>query len=284
VLPVTTTAIFFPFDLFGSAGASRGAELLADAFQEMLADNRRERVPTRARAYQGQVRMRRMALATLPAYQRWRLRARQAIRQVFRRDEFLLWVTGNHLGALPIYDVLAEQGSDTLVVQLDAHLDVYNLSDCTAELSHGNFLLHCAAPLPAIINLGTRELLLRSEYVRQYYQETFPAAALAIDPEPAFARLRKASRAAKRIFLDIDCDVFDPAHFPAVGQPLPFGLSPQLVLRLLDAAWSERVIGLALSEFDPGRDREDQSLAFLVWLIEYLLLKRYEEEEGTFSE
>jgi agmatinase len=279
VLLVTTTAIFFPFDLFGSAGASRGAELLADAFQEMLADNRRERIPTRARAYQGQVRMRQLAFTTLPAYQRWRTRARQAIRQVFRRDEFLLWVTGNHLGTLPIYDELAEQEPDTLVVQLDAHLDIYNLSDCTAELSHGNFLLHCAAPLPAIINLGTRELLLRPEYVRQYYQETFPAAALAIDPEPALARLRKASRTARRVFLDIDCDVFDPAHFPAVGQPLPFGLSPQLVLRLLDAAWSERVVGLALSEFDPGRDREDQSLTFLVWLIEYLLLKRYENEE-----
>src|SRR6266513_1487566 len=47
---VKTSAIFFPFDLFGSAGAGAGAELLAEAFQEMLADNRRERVPTRARA------------------------------------------------------------------------------------------------------------------------------------------------------------------------------------------------------------------------------------------
>lgn len=65
-----------------------------------------------------------------------------------------------------------------------------------------------------------------------------------------------------------------------VAHPLPFGLSPHTVLRFLDAVWSDRVIGVALSEFDPGRDRNDQSLSTLVWLLEYLLLKRYEREES----
>src|SRR5262249_28908935 len=141
---------------------------------------------------------------------------------------------------------------------------------------HGNFLLHCADPLPAILNLGHRELLLLPEYIQNYYRGTFPAAALAVDPEPALQQVRQASRSARRVFLDLDCDVFDRAHFPAVAQPVPFGLSPHQVLRVLSAAWSERVVGVALSEFDPGRDCNDQSLATLVWLLEYLLLKRYE--------
>jgi agmatinase len=273
---VKTTACFFPFDLFGSAGCSGGAELLADALREMLADNRREQVPTRARCYTDQVRLRSFAFETLPAYQDWRTRARQAVRQVFRKGEFLLWVAGNHLGVLPVYDELAPQAEMTLVVQLDAHLDIYNLSDCTAELSHGNFLLHCAGARPTIWNIGSRELLLRPEYVQQYYQRVFPAAAVAVDAESALGALREASQTAERVFIDLDCDVFDPAFFPAVTHPLPFGLNPQQVLRFLDAIWSERVIGIALSEFDPGRDRNDQSLSTLVWLLEYLLLKRYE--------
>src|SRR5207245_178168 len=148
--------------------------------------------------------------------------------------EFLLWVTGNHLGVMPIYDELAasmkSRPTDTLVVQFDAHLDVYNLSDCTAELSHGNFLLHCRKPLPRIMNVGNRELLLRSEHVRKYYAEVFPAAELAIDTDPAVDRMRKVSQASGAVFLDIDCDVFDPAYFPAVTHPLPFGLSPSLLL------------------------------------------------------
>jgi arginase family enzyme len=273
---VKTNAIFFPFDLFGSAGTAAGAELLADALREMLADNRREKVPTRARAYQGQVRVHEFSFETLPAYEDWRKQGRQAARRALGLGRFLLWVTGNHLGVLPVYDELAARSDDTLVVQLDAHLDVYNLTDCTAELSHGNFLLHCAGPLPPVINLGHRELLLLPEYTGKYYRATFPAAALAVDAGPALAYVREAARAARRVFLDIDCDVFDPAYLPGVAHPLPFGLSPHLVLRVIDAAWSNRVVGVALSEFDPARDRGDQSLATLVWLLEYLLLKRYE--------
>jgi arginase family enzyme len=275
---VSTTAIFFPFDLFGSRGAGAGAELLADAFREMLADNKREQVPTRARAYAGQVRLREFSFETPDAYDAWRRRGRVVARRALQGGDFLLWVSGNHLGALPVYDELSRQGN-TLVVQLDAHLDVYHLSDCTAELSHGNFLMHCAGPLPALINVGHRELLLPPEHVSRYYRAAFPASELALDPRPALAHLRRAARGAARVFLDLDCDVLDRAYFPAVSHPVPFGLSPHLVLRLLDAVWSERVVGMAVSEFDPARDTGDHSLATLMWLLEHLLLRRYEAHE-----
>jgi len=274
---VKTTAIFFPFDLFGSAGTGDGARLLADAFAEMLADNRREKKPTRAIAYQSRVRSSEVKFETPADYQDWRQRGRTAIRQVLDKGDFLVWVAGNHLAALPLYDELAGSDPGTLVVQLDAHLDVYNLSDCTAELSHGNFLLHCAGRLPRIVNLGHRELLLRPQHVGRYYEWTCPAADLIIDAENALARVRQECRKAQRVFLDIDCDVLDPGHFPAVSHPVPFGLDPPLLLRVLDAAWSERLAGIALSEFDPARDRDERSLATLVWLLEYLLLKRHEE-------
>jgi arginase family enzyme len=195
---------------------------------------------------------------------------------VLRRGEFLFWITGNHLGALPVYDELARSDDSTLVVQFDAHLDIHNFRDCTTEPSHGNFLLHCEGQLPPLINLGHRDLLLTSDYVERYYRRTFSAPELSIDPDPILGELRKSSHDARRVFIDLDCDVFDPAAFPAVAQPVPFGLDSLLFLRLLDAIWSPNVAGMILSEFDPGRDRNDQSLAMLVWLIEYLLLRRHE--------
>jgi arginase family enzyme len=198
------------------------------------------------------------------------------VRKAWKGGDLLFWLTGNHLGALPLYDELSADPEGTLVVQFDAHLDVYNLTDCTTELSHGNFLLHADGPLPPLVNLGHRELLLTPEYVGRYYKQTFPAAALAVDPEPAVRWLRKAARAARRVVLDIDCDVFDVAYFPALAQPLPFGLSPTLVLRLLDAAWGANVAAVVLSEFESARDRNDYSLGTLLWLVEYLLLRRYE--------
>jgi arginase family enzyme len=175
-----------------------------------------------------------------------------------------------------VYDELAD-AKDALVIQLDAHLDVYNLSDCTAELSHGNFLLHAAGKLPALVNLGSRELLLPAAHVQQYYRAVFPAADLAIDPEPALKHLRQAGKKAKRVFIDVDCDVFEPACFPAVGQPVPFGLPPAFLLRVLAALEPGKLAGLLLSEFDPARDERDRSLETLMWLIEYVLLELYEK-------
>jgi arginase family enzyme len=269
-----TTAVFFPFHLFGSAGAGSGAELLADAFRELLADNRRETRPTRARAYQEQVQVQEFTFDQMEDFADWRQQARAAVRKASQAGQFLLWIAGNHLSVLPVYEELADD--HTLVAQFDAHLDIYNLSDCKAELSHGNFLLF-AERLPAIVNVGHRELLLRPEYVRRYYQQCWPAERLAIDPAGVADELAQWCASAGRVFLDLDCDVLDPAFFPAVAQPLPFGLSPHLLLGLIEAAWSGPVTGLAVSEFDPARDSNDRCLSTLLWLLEHVLLRRYEK-------
>jgi arginase family enzyme len=224
----------------------------------------------------GSVRSHEFTFETLADYKNWRAQGRRAVREAFDRDEFLLWVAGNHLGVLPVYDELARDSAGTVVIQLDAHLDIHHFSDCTPELSHGNFLRHCASPLPRLLNVGHRELLLRPDDIREFYAVTFSADVLAVDPQPALVAVSKAVQEAARVFLDIDCDVLDPAFFPAVTQPSPFGLSPALLLRVLDAAWSPRLAGIALSEFEPGRDHNDRSLAMLMWLLEYVLLRRHE--------
>ena len=128
--PPRTLAVFLPFALFGSPGTQQGAELLADALREMLADNRRERRPTRSRSYQPHVRVRELPFATPADYAAWLPRARRTARQALKAGDFLLWVGGNHLSVLPVYEELGAAG-DTLVVQFDAHLDLYNLADCT---------------------------------------------------------------------------------------------------------------------------------------------------------
>lgn len=266
----------FPFDLFGGGGAARGAELLADALREMIDDNRRERRPTRARAYQDRLRLHEFRFEKLADYQDWRAQARRFLHEALAKREFLLWISGNHLGVLPLYDELAGEAGDTLVVQFDAHLDIYHLSDCTSELSHGNFLLHCAGPLPPLVNVGHRELLLTEEYIGKIYHRHFPASRLSTQADEVVQQLQALAKNAARIVIDLDCDVLDSAYFPALSHSQPFGLSPHLLLRLLDAVWSENVIGLAISEFDPARDSGDRSLSLLVWLIEYLLLRRYE--------
>jgi arginase family enzyme len=264
------SAIVFPFDLFGSAGTGAGAQLLGDALGEMLADARRETQPSRSQAFRDQLRLKEVPFETVAQCESWRKVGRQAVRTALKTGDRVMWLAGNHLAVLP---VLEELEANDLVIQFDAHLDIYNLADCTTELSHGNFLLHAEGPLPPIVNIGSRDLFLPVEHARKHYREVLTAEDTVCDGGRVLRRLTELAKKAKRIWIDIDCDVFDPAYMPAVQHPQPMGLSPAFVLRLLAALDFDRVAGASLSEFDPGRDRGDQSLQTLVWLMEWVLLR-----------
>jgi agmatinase len=267
-----TTIIVCPFAQFGSPGAAQGAELLADALRELIDDVNSEKRKSRSQAFRGQVRIDELKFDIVQSLADWRQTARKTVRSVFERGEFLVFVGGNHLSVLPVYEELASR--QTKILQFDAHLDLYNLDSNKPELNHGNFLRH-AEKLPPIVNVGHRDLFLTSKAVHEYFEAAHSAANLWRDASIIDGLLEWTAQGG--VFLDLDCDVFDPAFFPATNDPMPFGLSPDALLRLLGVLWSKRVCGLAISEFDPGRDRDDRSLQLLVWLIEWVLLMRYEQ-------
>jgi arginase family enzyme len=262
--------IVFPFDLFGSAGTGAGAKLLGDAVHEILDDTEAETRPCRADALRGKVSVKELAFETMDEVTDWRKRGRKLARQLLQSGEFLLWLGGNHLSALP---VLEELGADTLVVQFDAHLDVYAFHDNTTELSHGNFLRHFEAPRPRLVNVGHRDLFLMPEEISATFEAVYPAWDVAANLPRVVEELKARAAGAKRVWIDLDCDAIDPSALPAVPEPVPFGLLPPAFLALFDAVWAGNVAGLSVSEFDPGRDMRDAGLNLLGWLIEYALLK-----------
>ncbi|MCI0704032.1 MAG: arginase family protein [Planctomycetia bacterium] len=268
-----TTVVVFPFDLFGSAGTSAGAKLLGDAVREILDDTERETRPCRADVLRGNVKVKELAFDTMPQVADWRKCGRQVAKQVLKAGEFLLWLGGNHLSALP---ALEELGSETLVVQFDAHLDVYAFHDTTTELSHGNFLKHFDAPRPRLVNVGHRDLFLTEKEIGETFDVVYPAWRVASDGVRVADELREKARSAKRVWIDLDCDALDPSAMPAVAEPLPFGLSSSVFLALLEAVWVGNVAGMSITEFDPGRDEREAGLNLLGWLVEYVLLKASE--------
>lgn len=268
-----TSVIVFPFDLFGNAGTGAGAERLGDFVGELLADNRQETRPTRCDAYRGLVKVKEFAFDTPKAVQSWRMIGRQTARQCLRNGERVVWLGGNHLSVLPVYE---ELGADTLVFQFDAHFDIYQLHNVTSNLANGNFLLHAETDLPPIISVGHRDLFLTPGEINANFAAAFSSLDIANDIEKFTKEVRKRAAGAKRVWIDIDADVFDPANVPAVHHPLPFGLSPLLALKLLDAAFDGNVVGVSVSEFDPWRDTNDAGLNVLGWLIEWVLLRWYE--------
>ncbi|MFM7149893.1 MAG: arginase family protein, partial [Gemmataceae bacterium] len=197
---MNTQAIFFSFDMFGSPGTASGVHLLADEIREILADNRRETVPTRADAYSTDLRLREIDFPNLASLEKWRERGRKLARPVFQSGEFLLWFSGNHLGTLPLYDELSLATDKVVVLQFDAHLDIHHFRDCSSELSHGNFLRHCAGPLPPLINLGHRDLLLPRDTISEYFQSAFSVVDLVRDSQAVLRSVQSQLSKADRVF------------------------------------------------------------------------------------
>jgi arginase family enzyme len=262
--------VVFPFELFGSGGTGAGAKLLADTVQEILDDTAQETRPCRADVLRGRVQLKELAFDTPAAVAKWRQRGHAIARQALDSREFVLWLGGNHLAVLPL---LEELGADTLVIQFDAHLDVYRFHDTTTELSHGNYLKHFTGPKPRLVNVGHRDLFLTAPEIHETFEAVYPAWDVANDPHRVACELKAQASSAARVWIDLDCDAFDPSVLPAVAQPLPFGLLPPVFLTLFEVIWHGPVIGLSISEFDPGRDWRETSLNLLGWLVEYTLLK-----------
>src|SRR5262249_48679406 len=150
----------------------------------------------------------------LDDYLGWHKLARKLARHSLKKGEFLLWVGGNHMSVLPVLEELGAKAG-TLCVQFDAHLDVYNLTGCTTEPSHGNFLLHADSPVPPIVHVGHRDLFLPRASVAKKFQATFAAEQLHVDPRGVLRSLALHAKSARRVWIDIDCDVLDPGSFPA---------------------------------------------------------------------
>jgi len=262
--------IVFPFDGFGNAGTGAGAKLLGDVVREILADTEAETRPTRQDAFRGNLTVEEFDFDTPAKLAAWRKTGRAAAKKALAGKDCTLWLGGNHLSVLPIYD---ELGPLDAVVQFDAHLDVYSQHDVTPELSNGNFLRFISGRLPQIVNVGHRDLFLPEEEAGVHFMGTVGATDLAADGSRFRKTLDDSLSHERRVWIDIDVDVFDPAFCPAVHDPMPVGLAPPVFLQLLDSIWSDKVVGLSMSEFDPGRDVRDTSLNLLGWLVEWVLLR-----------
>ncbi len=262
--------IVFPFDLFGNSGTGAGAQFLGDTVREIISDTEEEMRPTRQDVFRGNLTVEEFEFDTPAKVAAWRKTGRKAAKDALAGDEFTLWLGGNHLSVLPVYD---ELGPNDLVIQFDAHLDIYSQHDVTKELSNGNFLRHVAGRGPRVINVGHRDLFLPGKEIAESFEASYSTHDLATDYSRVLAELNESSRSVTRVWIDLDVDVFDPASCPAVRNSLPFGLPPLTFLQMLKTVWGGNVVGMSISEFDPGRDVRDISLNLLGWLAEFVLLR-----------
>ena len=277
--PSGNRVVVFPFDSFGSPGTSDGARLLGDSIREMLADFRRETVPTRSLAWCPNTRVTEVGFDAPGELSRWRTRGRKLAERAFERGEHLVWLSGNHLGSLPVLEAVAADPRAG-VVHLDAHIDIHRFHDSVSDLSHGNFLRHINwdGP-PRLIHLGNRDLLQPEIDKNRFLTAEISAEAWCGDEAATLRQVATITRGWDRVLLDLDVDLFDPGWMPGMARPVPFGVTGWQVWRLLRSLPPEKVVGIALSEYSPAQDRDDRGLESLAWLLERWLLHRGESAE-----
>jgi len=267
-------AFVFPFDSFGSAGTGAGALALGDALREMRADFFHETVPTRAAAWAGELKIREVAFETPGEIARFRKAGRAMLRRPMANGDPVIWLSGNHLGAMPLLD-LAAADPDTIVLQADAHLDIHAFGDSVETLSHGNYLRRTRWKpdgSPRLVHLGHRDLLHKTDDIEPFIPHAIPAEELVADNAAVRGKVASLVADYDKVVIDIDVDVFDEGLVPGSARPVPCGISPLQLLNVIKAIDPARVSALALSEYDPGRDDRDRGLAALAWLLERFLL------------
>jgi len=262
--------VVLPFDALGSAGTGRGAMVLSDVLREAVDDTKLEKRVTRPGKFARLLYFIESRFDTVESLASWRVDAAEVAADHSIRWDFSLWLGGNHLSVLPL---LEELSPTDLVIQLDAHLDCYDLADSTVELNHGNFLQALKPKKrPRIAHIGNRDLFLTAKDVKPHVDVVIPIDRVVADFDHVKAQLLELIGKAKRVWLDVDADVLDPAFAPAVHVQSPCGLTPQQLLAVLLLIPKEKFFGLSISEYDPGRDDGDRTLNLLGWFLERALL------------
>lgn len=267
-------AFVFPFDSFGSSGTGAGAMALGDALREMRADFFHETVPTRAAAWAGELKIREVAFETPGAIARFRKTGRAMLRKPLANGDPVVWLSGNHLGAMPLLD-LAAADPDTIVLQADAHLDIHAFGDSVETLSHGNYLRRLRwkpDATPRLVHLGHRDLLHKPEDIEPFIPHAISAEEIIADLGGTRGKVAALVADYDKVVIDIDVDVFDEGALPGSSRPVPCGLTPLQLWHVIKGIDPARVQALSISEYDPGRDDRDRGLAALAWLLERFLL------------
>ncbi len=164
-------------------------------------------------------------------------------------------------------------GVGTTVVDFDAHMDLRNEYN-DEPFSHASVMRRiseCVGP-DQIVQIGIRAVCKEElEFSRANLISTISALDIHREPiENSRGVLRKMLDRRQSIYLSIDMDALDPAYAPAVGNPEADGLSPHVLLSLVEEVCRHNVVAIDLTEVAPHYDSGATSVQAAKILFESL--------------
>lgn len=146
---------------------------------------------------------------------------------------------------------------DTAVLSFDAHLDMRD-EYLGRRLSHATFMRRIAESIGSdrIMEIGVRAVCDEEiEFAEKGKAEYITSLdVMRDDRRSLIKRIHDFLSKFNKVYLTIDVDVLDPSYAPAVGNPVPEGLSPTSLLDMLQIACEHNVIGFDVVEVSPHYD------------------------------
>jgi agmatinase len=180
-------------------------------------------------------------------------RLRQVMEETIAAQKIPITLGGEHT----ITYSCVETFNDVAVLSFDAHMDLRD-KYLGLELSHATFMRRLCESLGAdkIVEVGVRAFseeeldYANKENLRYITSRDIKHKKL----EKIVKEVKAALSPFKQIYLTLDMDVLDPSFAPAVGNPVPEGLSPNTLLNILQPLCDQKIVGFDLVELSPHYD------------------------------
>jgi len=199
---------------------------------------------------------------------------RERCRRYLNQDKFLAVLGGEHSVTVGSVQAHQEKHLGLCVLQIDAHADLRDSYHRT-KWGHASVMRRVGELCPTV-GVGIRSLSREEmDFAAAEDRRIFFAHQIREDPHWID---RVVGELASEVYVTVDLDGLDPGILPAVGTPVPGGLSWRQTLDLLGRVAAEKnVVGFDVVELAPipGQVASDFATARLVYkLLGYILEKR----------
>ncbi len=204
-----------------------------------------------------------------------------AVGEIMDSGKFPFTLGGEHSIAIGTIMAVSERVPDLTVVQIDAHLDQYDILEDT-KYSHGCAMRRVVDDfgLP-VTHIGSRSIdISERDYIvnKNLEGRVFSMRKLRqMSPSEQIARIVETIQS-ENVYITLDIDGLDICDMPATGTPEPGGLRFEQTLEIVRAVSQQKhVVGAELAEFSPipGMTAYDKTAAQLAYkMITYAQLAK----------
>lgn len=184
----------------------------------------------------------------------------------YQNETLPVFIGGDHSITAPLFRACSEVHGEVVIIHLDAHTDMGEW-EAGSYHHHGNVMrrvLH-ENQTAQLLQFGVRGFA--GAPLEEIRCQTITQAV--IDEEFEYVLESRVPRGEK-CYVSFDVDVLDPSFAPGTGTPVPLGMNPHTLLKLLrTVAEYNQIVGMDVVELSPASDRDDMTTS----LVFHILMK-----------